>query len=109
MVAPPEQITALRALLGEQIPEGGTEADTLFSDELLSSWLLVNPDIERAAYDGWRAKAAEMANLVNVTDGAAVREFSDLHEHALNMVRLYQRSSAGPTEGRTRVGRIVRP
>ena len=108
MEVTPEARNELRALLGEQIPEGDTAADTLFSDELIDSWLRSNPDLERAAYDGWRAKAAEMANLVNVTDGAAVREFSDLHEHALNMVRLYSRASSGPTEGRSRVGRIVR-
>lgn len=102
------QITSLRLLLGEAIPEGGSEADTLFTDEALSVWIDSSPNLERAAYEGWRAKAGHFANLVTVTDGAASREFSDLLENARQMVSMYQRSSAGPTEGRARVGRIVR-
>lgn len=107
-MATAEQIASLRLLLGETIPEGGTEDDTLFTDAQISTWIEDNPSTERAAYDGWRAKAAQFANLVNVTDGASSREFSDLLENARQMVAMYQRSSSGPTEGRTRVGKIVR-
>lgn len=107
-MATAEEITSLRYLLGEAIPEDGTEADTLFTDAQLAIWIDASPTLERAAYDGWRSKAAQFANLVTVTDGAASREFSDLLENARAMITLYQRSSAGPTEGRARVGRIVR-
>jgi hypothetical protein len=104
-----EQIENLRAMLAERIPPGGSEADTLFASSELERILNTNGgNLERAAYDGWRIKAAEFANLVSVTDGAASREFSDLHKNALEMVKTYMRSSAGPTEGRTRVGRIRR-
>lgn len=108
MAATPEEITELRGMLGERIPENGTASDTLFDDAQISRWITANPSLERAAYDGWRAKAAELANLVSVTDGAASREFSDLLKNAQAMVSMYQRSSDGPTEGRTRIGRIVR-
>lgn len=103
-----ESISELRLLLGESIPDGGVEGDTLFTDAQLEVILLASPNVERAAYDGWRAKAGMMANLVSVTDGAASREFSDLLTNATKMVALYLRSSQGPTEGRARVGRIVR-
>lgn len=102
-------VTRLRDLLGEPIPDGGTEDDTLFTDERLRDFLLLaNNDVERAAFEGWRAKAAQLANLVDVTDGNASRKMSDLLDNAEKMVRYYQRSSTGPTEGRTRIGRIVR-
>jgi hypothetical protein len=107
-MATAEEITSLRYLLGEAIPAGGTEADTLFTDAQLTVWIDEGPTLERAAFEGWRSKAAQFANLVTVTDGAASREFSDLLENARAMVTMYQRSSAGPTEGRARVGRIVR-
>lgn len=103
------EIDALRALLGEVIPPNGTEDDTLFSRHQLEVILTeVEGDQERAAYEGWRIKAAHFANLVDVTDGASTRSMGDLHKQALDMVKLYSRASAGATEGRARVGRIVR-
>lgn len=102
-------ITRLRDLLGEPIPEGGTEADTLFTDQRIEDFLsIANGDLDRAAFEGWRAKAGQLANLVDVTEGNAARKMSDLLDNADKMVKYYQRSSGGPTEGRTRIGRIVR-
>ena len=108
MIATPELITSLRLLLGEDIPEGGTEADTLFTDSQLSSWISSAPNLDRAAYEGWKAKAANFAGLVNVTDGASSREFSDLLDNARAMVTIFSKSSGSNTTGRSRVGRIVR-
>jgi len=107
-MATDEEVTALRSLLGERIPAGGTASDTMFSDEELENIIDGSPSGEQAAYEGWRMKAANFSNLVNVTDGAASREFSDLLTNALQMVKLYSRSSTGPTEGRTRIGKIKR-
>ena len=99
----------LRGLLGEPVPEGGTQADTLFTDETIADLLTqANGSLDRAAYEGWRYKAAHFANLVDVTEGNSSRAMSDLRDHAESMVRLYLRSSSGPTEGRTRIGRIRR-
>ena len=99
----------VRRLLGEEIPEGGTEADTLFTDATVDDFLLLGGgDLERAAYEGWRAKAARLADLVDITEGNASRAMSDAHKHALDMIRQFARSSSGPTEGRTRIGRIRR-
>lgn len=98
----------LRQLLGESKPTGGSEADTLFLDEEIEDLLDEHGDIERAAYEGWRVKAARLSNLVDTTEGNAQRKYSQLHDQALEMLKTYLRSSSGPTEGRTRVGRAVR-
>lgn len=108
MVLTPEM--RLRGLLGEDIPAGGTEADTLFTDLEISDLILEHPtNMDRAAYEGWRIKAARLSNLVDTTEGNSQRKFSDLLDNASDMIRLYLRSSSGPTEGRTRIGRIRRP
>lgn len=107
-MATPFQIEELRLLLGETIPEGGSPDDTMFTDEQLSRWLDKTATLERAAFEGWRAKAAQYADLVNVTDGAATREMGELLKNAERMVRLYSKSTGGSTYGRSRVGRIVR-
>ena len=99
----------LRQLLGEDTPAGGTEADTLFTDEEIDGFLEDNGDIERAAYQGWRVKAARLSNLVDNTEGNVQRKFSQLADNAAEMIKHYSRSSSGPTEGRTRVGRARRP
>lgn len=99
----------VRQLLGEATDVDGDPGDTLFTDEEIAGLLVgANDDVERAVYEGWRVKAARFANLVDVTEGNASRAMSDLHEHALKMMATYARSTAGPTEGRTRIGKIRR-
>lgn len=99
----------LRQLLGEDIPVGSSDVDTLFTEEEIDDLLAENEDLERAAYEGWRVKAARLSNLVDNTEGNVQRKFSQLLDNANDMIKLYLRSSGGPTEGRTRVGRIRRP
>ena len=103
------QAAQLRALLGEDIPDGGTAADTLFKDEEIQNFISTTNDLERAAYEGWRVKAARLSNLVDTTDGNIQRKFSQLLDHANDMIKVYVHASGGPTEGRTRMGRAVRP
>ena len=99
----------LRQLLGEDIPSDGSEEDTLFSSEEILGFLENNSDIERAAYEGWRVKAARLSNLVDTTEGNVQRKYSQLLGAAQDMMKSYSRTSSGPTEGRTRVGRARRP
>ena len=100
----------LRQLLGEMIPVDGSESDTLFADAEIEDLLEEGEgDMDRAAYEGWRAKAAKLSNLVDTTEGNVQRKFSQLLDNAESMVKLYLRSSSGPTEGRTRIGRATRP
>lgn len=98
----------LRQLLGESIPAGGAEEDTLFTDEEITEFISDTPNLERAAYEGWRVKAAKLSNLVDTTEGNSQKKFSQLKDNALDMVKLYQRATEGATEGRTRIGRIKR-
>lgn len=110
MAATQEDITTLRAMLGEQIPPGGSAADTMFTDDQIASWLMGAKSLDEAALFGWRSKLATFAGMVNVTDGAASRELGMLFENAREMVDLYSNIVTGKASrpGRTRVGKIIR-
>ena len=108
MATQQDNINEVRENIGEVIPEGGTESDTLFTDEQIIKWINDTSSLDAASLKGWKKKMADFANLVNVTDGAAARTFSDLFEHARQMVALYTDLAVGPTAGRARVGKIVR-
>lgn len=102
------QITELREMLGESIAEDSDETESLFLDSQLAAWIDSTSNLNAAAVKGWRTKMANYAGLVNVTDGAASREFSDLMGNAEVMVKMYTKLAQGPAAGRTRVGKIVR-
>jgi hypothetical protein len=98
----------LRQLLGEDIPASGSASDTLFTEEEISDLLEQSNSVERAAYEGWRVKAARLSSLVDTTEGNVQRKFSQLLSNAQDMIKTYSRASEGPTEGRTRIGQIKR-
>lgn len=98
----PDQVTEVREMLGET-----DTTNTLFTDERIMVWIDDSDSLEAAALVGWQRKAAHWAGLVNVTDGAAARAFSDLFDHAQNMIKFYTKL-ASPVAGRTRIGKIVR-
>lgn len=99
----------LRALLGERIPSGGSDADTFFSNTEISNLLEDTGGlVRRAAAEGWNMKAAYYADLVSVTEGNASRAASDMLDHALKMVKQFSGAGDDLTAGRARVGRIVR-
>lgn len=99
----------LRLLLGEQIPDGGEDTDTMFSDQEIEHFLAEGFDDPRAAaYHGWMAKMANFANLANVSEGNAARELGELHKAAKRMVDQYAGYATTQGRGRARIGRIVR-
>lgn len=98
-----DNIVEVREMIGEP-----PATDSLFTDERVTAWIEGSSSLEGAALRGWRAKAAHYSGLVNVTDGAASREFSDLLKNSLDMIKMYQGLAKGPAFGRTRVGKIVR-
>jgi hypothetical protein len=80
----------LRAYLGETIPAGKTDRDTMFLDDELEELLSRNADaLYASAAEGWGMKAAEYANLVDISEGSATRKMSDLHKNALAMQTHY--------------------
>lgn len=107
-MATADEIIAVRESIGELIPEGGSEGDTLFPDARISAWIDESSSLDAASLRGWKAKLASLSNLVDVTDGAASRALSDAFDHAQEMVRFYTKLAIGPSAGRTRVGKIVR-
>ena len=102
-----EQLLAeARLMLGEVVVDGETD-ESLISDEQLSSWFDQADSIDYVLLRGWQAKEANWANLVNVVDGAAARNFSDLMAHATEKVAYYNQRLYGRS-GRARVGKIIR-
>lgn len=98
----------LRLYLDDPMPTDGL-SEPMFTDAELQQILddaFGNP--ERAAVEGWRWKAAKYSAMVDVTEGNSSRAMSDLHGHALAMIKHYSQSTQGPTEGRTRIGTIRR-
>jgi hypothetical protein len=104
-----DQISQIRTKLGERIPQGGDESDTLFTDaEIQEFFELGSDDVLKAIYHGWLAKAAELANLVDTAEGNYSRKFSQLLDHANSMIKYYGRASGGDALARTRIGKIQR-
>lgn len=102
-------IAEVRELIGETIPAGGTEADTMFTDVQIQAWIDATSDTDSAVVVGWRAKAAAYADLVDTAEGTSKRSMSDLLDHALKMIESYTGSGSGViSSGRTRIHTIVR-
>ena len=82
----------LRLFLGENIPAGGDEADTMFTNAQLQDFLAQAGSLGliKAAVYGWQAKAGEYSNLVDVAEGNSSRAMSDLYKAALAMVKFYE-------------------
>lgn len=102
-------LTEVREMIGETIPEGGSDADTMFPDARVQAWIDSTSSSQGAALKGWHAKLANYSGLVDVTDGASSRMMSDFMANAKTMVSLYTKLAVGPSAGRTRVGKIRRP
>lgn len=100
----------VRELIGETIPEGSSDLDTLFTDAQILTWLGdADGDVDAAVLRGWRAKAAIYVELVDTAEGTSKRAMSDLHKNALSMVEaLSSGSSSGGTSGRTRIRKLTR-
>lgn len=60
MTPSPDALQELRELLDEEIPSGGTEANTAFTDARLVQILASSANIYAAAAEGWRRKAAKL-------------------------------------------------
>lgn len=101
----------LRAYLGERIPAGGDEADTLFTENEITDLRLYfsGPDANMylAAAEGWSRKAAIYADLADQMTAGTNEALGTLHGHALKQVDFYFGLAAGRRQAR--VGRIRRP
>jgi hypothetical protein len=79
----PSDLDYLRGRLGERIPDGGTEAETMFTNHQLSDLIdRADGDMETAITEGWKIKVAELASLVDTAEGTSKRSMSDLRVQA---------------------------
>lgn len=90
-------VEQVRELVGEVIPAGGTEADTLFTNVRLAELIAEMGTVTDAAGRAWQIKAAALADLVDTAEGTSKRAMSDLHKHAVAMVEVYDGSSGSVT------------
>jgi hypothetical protein len=94
------QRTEIRLKLGEVIPEGGTDADTLFSDIQVDNLVDKHGSVDAALGEGWQIKAGLLAGLVDIAEGGSKRNLSSLYQNALRMAEVYgfnDLSSSGPS------------
>jgi hypothetical protein len=87
----------LRLLLDETIPEGGTAADTLFTDAELDLLLTLSSTLDQAAAAGWKLKAQRVMSPTAVVEarfGSESFRFTspkDLADFALGMAQRFSR------------------
>lgn len=104
----------LRSYLGEEIPEGGTEADTLFTNDEIEDILTfkgtsanTQMNMWAAIAEGWDRKAGKLSDLVTIQQGGATRQLSDAFKNAVERAKYY--SDLSVSRGTARSARIVRP
>lgn len=97
----------LRALLGEEIPDGGDETDTLFTDEEISDLLSQYGTPTAAEGQGWKIKAGKLSYTVDIIEGSTARKGNQAFEHAMKMASSFGGVGAG--KGPARVHLIQRP
>jgi hypothetical protein len=74
----------VRLLTGERIPEGGSEADTFFTNAEVADLLAASLDnVQMAASLGWRAKAAEFAKYIDIDESGSTRKMSQMYRQAV--------------------------
>lgn len=98
MIPTPELRTKLRKLLDERIPEGGSDADTRFTDADIDELLIEAANIYEAAAAGWTLKAGMFQRELGQIESYAVgqerydmRKLQDMVNYALKMAETYSR------------------
>lgn len=80
----------LRQMLGESVPDGATDKDTLFSDEEIDDFLERGTSLDHSAYLGWVAKAADFANMANTQEGQTRLDLGGLSAHANERIKHFE-------------------
>lgn len=80
----------LRLLLGEQIPDGGSEGDTFFTDAQITLMLANNSaDLNLSALEGWTMKMARYARNIDISEAGAERKLSQKYRQAREMAKYF--------------------
>lgn len=95
--------TRLRKLLNETIPNGGTEADTQFTDAELDELLQESDSINSAAAAGWMEKAGTLQGDIESysvgTEKYDLTSLKDRLNHAFAMAEQYSDMAAKESNG----------
>lgn len=102
----PELRKELRELLDEEIPPGGTEANTEFTDEQINRILKSSANVYAAAAEGWRRKTGRIQRKLGFVSSYQVGneryDYTNLTtalNAALHMVTVYDELSSRQTAG----------
>lgn len=96
----------LRRMVGDRIPLGKDEGDAFFSNEELTDMLAeAGGNLNLAAVNGWLAKMAEFAKLIDTDISGANRKFSQMYKNAESMFEHY--ASVIGADTAAIVGRVV--
>jgi hypothetical protein len=103
-MTPTEDIrNKLRLLIDEQIPEGGTEADTAFTDAELDDILVEAVDIYAAASECWFRKAARVnrtrGGIEEATAGDERIKFVSFQQYVDFCITMAERYSQRSADG----------
>lgn len=110
----PEFQRELRELLDEEIPAGGTEAETEFTDDQINRLLRPAVNMHAAAAEGWRRKAGKIQKKLGLI--SSYQSGNERYEYvnlttalnaAMNMVKMYDDLAGRPMLGSYMLG--VRP
>lgn len=88
-----------------------TEAESTYTDEVIGGYV-DDLGVAGASAKVWEEKAAEYAELVNVSEAGSSHSFSDLHKHAVTSASYwsakYTAESTVVVSQRPKVKKIVR-
>jgi hypothetical protein len=83
-------VDRLRRMVGDRLPIGGNEADCFFANEEIQDLIdEAGSDMNLAALNGWLAKMAEFAKLVDRDTSGANIKLSQMYKNAESMARFY--------------------
>lgn len=89
----------LRMYLGERIPTGGTEADTLFTDAELNTIILRGAsNFELTMGHAWNAKAGILSELIDIAEDGSSRALSKRYDQARRQADVYYRRAVAEDE-----------
>lgn len=96
----------VRQNVGETIPAGGADTDTMFTDdEILGFLTQCGQKINLSTAAAWRVKAARLSTLVDVQEGNSSRKMSQGYDNAIAQAKYWASLPENPNViGQTRLG-----
>lgn len=99
-------LSQLRLLVGERIARDESDTDTFFSDDELTDMVIRHSgNLYLAAGEAWAAKAADRADLIDITESGSERKQNQFFTNALKMQSLYV--TAGNSIAQTLIEPVV--